>query len=355
MDRNKKLDKVLVGMAAAGSALCLSLAISPLAMAQGSSIETSSSHLNELMRSQQVEKKVRLSPVREAALKSSAQILGTQTGLIEMSSRIKREVESRRVDMEKNFRFGDMVIGQGVLPPVLLHTQNAASIEDGALRLAGAVYQIREPARFFSGAPSWRDWLLMGLPEKDELPSLPNHEQLLPRDADEKAFWQQEMKSAYNSGVAQAQEIFDHNLSKLEETYTGMRVFYDLYQRGMVSAPIIASTQEIVTQKDANTIIVGDTLFRITMPAEFNINHEDWKALESRPSLVPPLKGVEMYDPEQIKFAYETYKIQHARKEAIRKANQWWNKGSSDSLRVEVAASAEQMKAAPSTNSFAIE
>lgn len=306
-------------------------------VSHAASIE-SSSHIHSLMKANSIEEKVRLSPVRESALKSSAQLLGAQTGLIEMATKIKREVEDRRVEFEKNFRFGDMIIGQGVLPPVLLSTQNAAVVEADAMRLAGAIYHIKEPARFYSGAPSWRDWLLMGLPESDDLPELPNHEQLLPRDEAERSYWQQEMKKAYLGGIEQAKEIFDHNLSKLEETYLGMRTFYDLYQRGMVSAPIIASSQEIVTQPDANTIIVGDTLFRITMPAEFNTDHSEWKALQARPSLVPPLKDVEQYDKEQIKHAYETYRVQQARYEAARQAARWWNK--KEPLPVEVVRSA---------------
>src|SRR3546814_9543604 len=58
-------------------------------------------------------------------------------------------------------------------------------------------------------------------------------------------------------------EIFRNNLARLEEIYNGMRIFFDLYQRKMVSAPYIASSQEIVTQDDPNTMIVGDTTFRI--------------------------------------------------------------------------------------------
>lgn len=314
MSIKNKYPRLLRGLCLAVLGLSSATASTPL-LAQ-----ESSSHLRELLNAKNIEKRVRLSPVREAALKSSAQMLGAQTGLTEQAALIRSAVDKRRVEMEKRFRFGDMVIGQGVLPPVLLHTENAESIEDGAMRLAGAIYEIKEPARFFSGAPSWRDWLLMGLPEKGDLPALPNHEQLLPRDAEEKAYWQQEMIGAYNEGTQQAQEIFDHNLSKLEETYTGMRTFYDLYQRDMVSAPIIASSQEIVTREDENTIIVGDTIFRITMPAEFNLDSSQWKALEARPSLVPPINGVEAYDDTQIQHAYATYKEQQMRRAVQEKA-----------------------------------
>ena len=260
--------------------------------------------------------RIRLSPVREATLRASARTLGTQTGLIERAKEIQQEVDKRKVAMEKAFRFGDLVIGAGVLPPVLLHTENAATVTDDTMRLAGAIYEIKQPARFFSGAPSWRDWLLMGLPSETDLPAIPDNEQLRPRDAQEKAFWEQEVRAAYFSGREQAQEIFDHNLSLLEQVYTGMRTFYDLYQRNMVSAPIIAKSQEIITQDDPNTIVVGDTLFRITMPAQFQTDPEKWKALQARPSVSQPIPVAPGFDPQQVKEAYEVYKLQQARRQA---------------------------------------
>src|SRR5690606_30540787 len=106
--------------------------------------------LNRLMQAKSQTKVVRLNPVREAALRASARALGTQTGLIERSQEISEQVAKRRVEMEKAFRFGDLVIGAGVLPPVILHTENAAAVNDDTMRLAGAVYKIKQPARFFS-------------------------------------------------------------------------------------------------------------------------------------------------------------------------------------------------------------
>jgi len=258
------------------------------------------------------EERVRLSPVREAALRASARTLGTQTGLIEQAKLITTAINLRREKMERAFRFGDLVIGAGVLPPVLVKTENAATVQNDVMRLAGAVYQIKQPARFFTGAPSWRDWLLMGLPDDFDPPEIPSDEQLLPRDEEERRFWEQEVKAAYKSGTSQAKEIFEHNLSLLEEVYSGMRTFYELYQRNMVSAPIIAQAQQIVTQDDPNTIVVGDTLFRITLPAQFKTDHEKWRALTAETLKHPRLPIAKGFDPEQVREAYAIYQQQLA-------------------------------------------
>ncbi|MGG6318548.1 type IV secretory system conjugative DNA transfer family protein [Stenotrophomonas geniculata] len=299
----------LIALAAAGTA--------PTSFAQSA---PTSDTLKRLMRAEPAANSVRLSPVREAALRASARTLGTQTGLIERAQEIERAVDARRVEMERTFRFGDLVIGAGVLPPVIVHTENAATVTNDTMRIAGALYQRKQPARFFSGAPSWRDWLLMGLPSASDMPEVPQNEQLLPRDSNERAFWEREVQDAYFSGRAQAQEILDHNLAMLEEVYTGMRVFYDLYQRNMVSAPVIAKSQEIVTQDDPNTIVVGDTFFRITMPSEFKTNPGKWNALQATPTADRPLPVVPGYDPAQVKEAFEIHKVQMARREAEKEA-----------------------------------
>lgn len=263
-----------------------------------------SATLERLIQAKPGQQAKNITPVRAAVLKSTAQTLGTQTGLIERSVEIMNEIDARKEQMESSFRFGDMVIGAGVLPPVIVRGDNAVAVSDSAMRVAGSVYRLVEPARFFSGAPSWRDWLLMGLITEEQTPDMPTNEQLLPRDADERAFWAEEVKKAYIAGRAQAQEIFEHNLSQLEETYLGMRTFYELYHRNMVSAPVIAKSQEIVTQDDPNTIIVGDTLFRITQPSQFNTKVSDWKALAATPRTKEPLPVVFNFDPEQVLHAF---------------------------------------------------
>lgn len=300
MDTRKK--RVALALCAAG--FVMAGVFSPHISYAGTNNET----LTRLLQAKPTKKKINISPVRAAALRSTAHNLGTQSGLIEQAKIISEAIDKRKTQMEREFRFGDMVIGAGVLPPVIVETKNAASVQNDSMRLAGAVYKLIQPARFFSGAPSWRDWLLMGLPVEEEMPEIPSEEQLLPRDTKEREFWKQEVAEAYANGRAQAREIFEENLSQLEQTYMGMRTFYELYQRNMVSAPTISESQEIVTQDDGNTIVLGDTLFRITQPSEFNINPKAWRALQANPAQLKKLPIVFNYDPEQVELAYKVHK-----------------------------------------------
>jgi len=74
--------------------------------------------------------------------------------------------------------------------------------------------------------------------------------------------------------------VFDLNMSSLERTYLGMRRYYDLYARGVVTAPVIATASTIMRHEDPNTIAVGDTIFRITSQSSFS-SFEKWKPLDA--------------------------------------------------------------------------
>ncbi|MDH0682879.1 type IV secretory system conjugative DNA transfer family protein [Achromobacter animicus] len=242
----------------------------------------------------------RISPVREAILRPTAQALGTQTGMIEAAKEILQVVNDMGGTMDRTFRFGDLVMGQGVLPPVVVASHNSASIGEGAkmMRVAGSVYKIEEPARFFTGAPSWRDWLLMGLLAQSDAPELPDNPQLLPQDDKERAYWQEVVQKSYVQGREQAARIFEENLAGLERTYLGMRTFYELHGRGLVSLPRLATTQDVVNQTDANTIVVGDTVFRITVPSSFNTDTNNWRPTTgTTPTPAIPAQSVNLANP----------------------------------------------------------
>ncbi|TAL65748.1 MAG: hypothetical protein EPN79_11250 [Burkholderiaceae bacterium] len=221
---------------------------------------------------------VHLSLVRETVLRETAFGLGTRLGLLQRSKEIFAEVNQRKDQLDKEFNFGGLMMGPGVLPPVIMESHDAVSLEATTMRVSGSIYKIEAPARFVAVAPTWRDWLFLGLPREDSV-NLDSVKALLPRDGAEKAFWKQELAKAVASGRSQAQQIFDSNVASLEKTYFGMRLFYDLYKRGMVSIPVIASSQSMIDHESPNTIDVGNTMFRITRQTGFE-DAKSWKPLE---------------------------------------------------------------------------
>lgn len=255
------------------------LAVVCLVTAHGASAQTEALSIDSLMNARgATESTTRLSMVRETALRETALGLGTRLGLLQRSREIAVEVARRDRDLDKRFDFGALLMGPGVLPPVIMESRDAISLEATTMRVSGAIYRIEEPARFVAMAPTWRDWLLLGLPREDSA-DMSSVKPLLPRDGTEQEFWKQEVAKAVAIGRAQAQQIFELNIASLEKAYFGMRLFYDLWKRGMVSIPVVASAQSMVDRENPNTISVGNTMFRITRQADFS-DSNGWKPLE---------------------------------------------------------------------------
>lgn len=214
---------------------------------------------------------------REQTLKEMATALGARAGLSDRSRELIAIFASRAPALDAKFNFNPLVIGNSALPPVISESLNVVALETTAMRVAGAVYNIDEPARFAMPTPTWRNWLYIGLDESAV--AIPTLNGVGPNNAAEKQLWEKLTREGYEQGRAQAQAVYDANLAQLQRTHDGMRRYFDLWRRGMVSAPIIASSAEIFEREGPNTINVGNTLFRITAPTDFK-PFQQWTPLE---------------------------------------------------------------------------
>ena len=215
---------------------------------------------------------------REQILRETAMALGARAGLSDRSRELLKVLDSRSTELDARYNFNPLVIGASVLPPVISESRDVVALESTAMRVAGAVYKIDEPARFAMPTPTWRDWLYVGL-DGSEVTAPANLGSGAPATAAERQLWKQLVTNNYEQGKAQAQAVFDANLAMLERVHNGMQRYYDLWQRGMVSAPIIASSTDLLLREGPNTISVGNTLYRITAPTDFRI-HQQWTPLE---------------------------------------------------------------------------
>lgn len=223
---------------------------------------------------------VRLTPVREAALRDTAIRLGFQWGLGDRSREIVQITESDSSQLDRRYEFGALMIGVGFLPPVISEARDSVAIDGTTMRVAKVIYKIDEPPRPVRIAPTWRDWLYIGL-DSGLRPSAPTGEGLLPRDESEQAFWKSEIDRSYEEGRLHADEVFELNLAQLQRTFMGMRRYFDLYKRGIVTAPKIVSASSVVNRTDPNTVLIGDTVFSVTVSAQFNEKTEAWVPLSN--------------------------------------------------------------------------
>lgn len=224
----------------------------------------------------------RINVVRQAALRESALSLGAQRGLKVASCEINAAIERHRVAFDAEYRFADLIMGAGVLPPVITELRDTVALESTVMRVASRLYRIEEPARVVDVPPTWRDFLTIGLDigcanqSPDELRVPEDHR---PKNKEEEGFFRTIAEQGYRAGFEQAYKGFELNTARLKRTHLGMRKYFELYARGMVSAPAIVSNTDVMTLNDPNTLIVGDTIIRITQPANFVPEVESWKPL----------------------------------------------------------------------------
>jgi defect-in-organelle-trafficking protein DotC len=219
-----------------------------------------------------------LTPVRETALREAAQTLGVQYGIRDRSREITQQLHDMSSQLDARYQFGALSLGVGFLPPVISEVRDPRAVENNVLHVAQRAFTIDEPPRAFIVAPTWRDWLLTGI-DPDLQPQMPAAKGMYPRDDAEIAFYKATLQASYTAGRETAQDAFDLNLARLNRTYDGMRRYFDLFKRGMVSAPVIAAATTVADIKDPNTMIVGDTVIRVTVPVNFVGKTDKWVPL----------------------------------------------------------------------------
>lgn len=258
-----------------GLVLCALAVVSSLACA---GTATSQSNLNKVLSASSRVSTIPLgiSEVRAAALKQLGVGLGMRAGLADESRMILAEIEKEKTILDTKFNFGSLTFQSGALPPVIEEAQDVIAITEYSMRVQGRVYRIVTPATF--GQNNWRNYLYLGLTDSDDQIVGDGQRNILPKDDTEKTYWESIVRAAHAEGRKQSRTIFELNLARLERDFNGMRLFYTLYGRGLVSAPKFAAATDSVSRPDPNTIIIGDSVFRITAQPEFNGNGADWKA-----------------------------------------------------------------------------
>lgn len=222
--------------------------------------------------------------VRKSVLTESALLVGARSGLNTRACQLLKVIGDDRRGLDRKYRFADLMMGAGVLPPVIDEARDNVALDAIVMRVAARVYRISEAARLVDIPPTWRDWLLVGLPpdacEYRPAEAMASQAaEVLPANEVERSFWLAESRKAYDAGVAQANDVYEGNLARLDRAYKGMRRYYELYSAGMVSAPVIVSSTDVVVREDPNTLVVGNTLIRITVPTDFVERTENWRPL----------------------------------------------------------------------------
>jgi defect in organelle trafficking protein DotC len=233
--------------------------------------------LQTLSRNAGVKDEIRGNFIRMDAVRDTAMSLGARTALAWRGEQINQMLASQAGYLNGVFNFQGLVLDDGILPPVLLESRNALTMDNPQnLRVADRTYQIIKQAHFVSVAPSWRDYLMMDQ-TRPEAPDI----SLLPSTDDERAAWQQGIVKGWEDGVKQANMIYDENLARLKRDYQGMVRYRMLLAQNMVSAPQVAH-RELGVTGGGESLAVNDRILTIKALPSLKANSQSWK-----PSIAP--------------------------------------------------------------------
>lgn len=212
-----------------------------------------------------------INPIRLEALHETATTLGAQGALAWRSLQIDNTLKNESRFLDQVFNFNQILINNNVVPAVLTEADDSLNLSsDDAIRAASKIYKIVSPAHFVTTAPTWRTYLWMDYPK----PAMPDHT-LLPTNPAEVNAWNCYLKAGWKEGLAQADEIFSENLSRLRRDYAGMVLYRQLLAQHMISSPFVAHAELGVTG-DSQEIRVNDQVSRITAQSELQPDSSKW-------------------------------------------------------------------------------
>lgn len=226
-------------------------------------------YLLNLKANKKVESTVML--LRPNAIRDAAQLVTIQTAISWRYAQLVSQVEKYAAIMDTAFNFSPLLMTQGdalIMPPVL--TRGGASMRIEAHKLATATvasYELLEPARFISVIPTWRSYLMMieDFPKPEE----PNPA-VMPKNLKEQVIWQTAVREAWIQGIAEAEQLFIENISRMVRDYRGIMLYHLLIAQDLLSNVHSAST-DLGIYISKNKLNIGQKVYRITAPSIFTV------------------------------------------------------------------------------------
>jgi defect in organelle trafficking protein DotC len=216
----------------------------------------------------------KINPMRLAAIKQTAAATGARGALAYRSIQINHTLQQESKVLDGIFNFNRLLLPHHVLPPVLQSSNNSMIIDNqNTIRGDSKTYELIQPAKFVTTAPTWRTYLWMNF----QPPTMPN-KVLLPKTQAEATAWNNAIATGWHQGLQQANNIFNVNLSRLKRDINGMILYKKLLAQHMISAPYVSSSNLGITG-NSQQLRINDYIKRITSPAQLQPNSKKWSAI----------------------------------------------------------------------------
>lgn len=210
--------------------------------------------------------------MRPRAMREAARLVTFQTAMSWRYGQLVAETERYSAIMDTAFNFGPLMLTQGealIMPPQIARAGASMRIEDGATATAAkTTYELLEPARYIAVVPNWREFLMA---DEFPAPEQPNPA-VLPKNAEERAIWRAAVREAWAQGLAEADQLYADNVSRMARSYRGVMLYHLLTAQHLISRVTTASADLGTRQSDnGNKLNIGQKVYRITAPSAFTV------------------------------------------------------------------------------------
>lgn len=210
--------------------------------------------------------------IRPSAIREAARLVTFQTAMSWRYGQLVEETERYSAIMDTAFNFSPLMLAQGealIMPPLLTRAGASMRIEDDATATAAkTTYELLEPARYIAVVPNWREFLMA-----DDFPAPEQpHPAVLPKNAEERAIWRAAVREAWAQGLAEADQLYADNVSRMARSYRGVMLYHLLTAQHLLSRVNTASSDLGMRQSDnGNKLNIGQKVYRITSPSAFTV------------------------------------------------------------------------------------
>ncbi len=208
--------------------------------------------------------------MRPKAIREAARLVTFQTAMSWRYGQLVAETERYSAIMDTAFNFAPLLLTQGealILPPQIARAGASMRIEDGATATsAKTTYELLEPARYIAVVPNWREFLMA---DDFPAPEQPNPA-VLPKNAKERDIWRAAVREAWAQGLAEADQLYADNVSRMARSYRGVMLYHLLTAQHLLSRVNTASA-DLGTRTQGNKLNIGQKVYRITAPSAFTV------------------------------------------------------------------------------------
>ena len=234
--------------------------------------------------------------LHQQAVYGAAFGLGAQLGLKWQFQKIWDDLDGHGAYLDQVYNFQPLLLNEGkVLPPVIERADNTYQQSgDNEAQVTDTSYKILRPAKIVPVAPNWRNYF----PSASTFVSTMSPDPaLLPKTDKDKAVWKTGVQDGWNAGLAQANQMAEIDLNRLETDFVGMIRFKKLALQGMVSIPTLADGSLGIVV-NGQSLAVNDTVFRLTGESAFQMPTK-WRPLPSaeNPPHPPPAPSPGAFQP----------------------------------------------------------